>query len=453
MTIRFVLLAFVLVTSSATAAPATATPLPLAVRDASPPVVADSRCSNLATSPDGTIHLTWSEPGVREGERALRHTSLARDSSQWSSPHTIVSSASLMENWADFASLTVGTDGALTAQWFLKPSDGNAHGYSGWFGRSTDGGATWTSPNPLGQEFVSLAPLSKGRMLAVWLEHVPSTKEARTAGAPSMQLSSCVLDTDGKVLERWTIDPNVCTCCQTTLAVLPGDRVLVAYRGHTKSELRDNLTALFSEGSWSRPQLLHADGWTIAGCPVNGPAADATGETVAVAWFTAADGFGRVQAKYSVDGGRTFGAAIRVDAGSPMGRVDLAMLGDGSAAIVWMEAKSEGQEAGIYARRVWPNGTLSAPGLLANSSQARASGFPRLAVRNDREVLVTFTETGQTGVSPRVRTLTFDPNDLPRGTDRKISQQPRRGFPPVMELCASPIATSEVLTRSREAAK
>ena len=31
-----------------------------------------------------------------------------------------------MENWADFATLAVGTDGALTAQWFQKPEGPDA---------------------------------------------------------------------------------------------------------------------------------------------------------------------------------------------------------------------------------------------------------------------------------------------------------------------------------------
>ena len=50
-----------------------------------------------------------------------------------------------MENWADFASLAVGTDGALTAQWFQKIAGSTEmHGYDGWFERAmTPGSIQW----------------------------------------------------------------------------------------------------------------------------------------------------------------------------------------------------------------------------------------------------------------------------------------------------------------------
>eukprot|EP01036_Dinobryon_divergens_P018604 gene18603-25355_t len=86
-------------------------------------------------------------------------------------PVQIITTPLLMENWADFASLAVGTDGALTAQWFQKPSSAaDTHGYDGWYSRSDDAGRTWRAPTRLGHEFVALAPLSQGRTLAVWLE-------------------------------------------------------------------------------------------------------------------------------------------------------------------------------------------------------------------------------------------------------------------------------------------
>lgn len=369
------------------------------------PAAADTGESSLHTGPDGTVYLTFSGPGRAAGERALWLSTLAPGAAPdaWSAPRAVVSTPLLMENWADFASLTVGTDGQLWAQWFQNRSGENTHGYSGWLARSRDGGATWTAPAPLGHEFVSLAPLSGGRVLAVWLE---STRPGHGHGghaaapapqapyAPSMRLKSRLLAPDGATLQDWVVDPDVCTCCQTTLAPLSGDRVFVSYRGHARDEVRDNLFAVFQQHIWSQPRLLHADGWKIPACPVNGPAADAQGESLAVAWFTAADGIARVQAKVSRDGGVTFSPAIPLDLGRPLGRVDLAKLPDGSALVAWIESKSETTAAGLYVRRVFTDGGVSAPLLVADTSAVRASGFPRLAARPGVElpVIVSWTD-------------------------------------------------------------
>jgi hypothetical protein len=68
-----------------------------------------------------------------------------------------------------------------------------------------------------------------------------------------------------------------------------------------------------------RRRTLHADGWKIDYCPVNGPAAGAIGDTVAVAWFTGAQDTSRVRVAFSTDAGATFSAPVRADDGLPAG--------------------------------------------------------------------------------------------------------------------------------------
>lgn len=394
------------------------------------PAGADTGESNLVTGPDGTVYLTWSGPGTAEGERTLFVSTLVPGSAAWSEPQPVVSTPLLMENWADFASLVVATDGALWAQWFqVREVDG--HGYDGWYARSADGGRTWSTPAPLGHEFVSLAPLSGGRVLAVWLENTrprpagPRPKRDPSAPrpppdpdapyVPAMRLAACVLHPDGRRDATVVVDPDTCTCCQTTLSLLGDDQVLVAYRGHTRDEIRDHLVARFDGRAWSPPRTLHADGWKIPACPVNGPAADTGRAVTAVAWFTAANGVARVQVKQSADRGATFGPARMVDLGRPIGRIDLVALPDGSAVISWLEGSTAGNAAGLYVRRVFADGTLSAPGRLLSTSAARTSGFPRLALRKGGSgypVVVSWTETA--GEATRVLTAEFPAAALSR---------------------------------------
>ena len=385
------------------------------------PAPADTQCSSLTRAPDGTLHLTYYGPAPADAApnaRTLWHATLAPNATTFSPPRPIVTTPLLMENWADFATLVVGTDGALTAQWFQK-SGPDARGYEGWFSRSADGGRTWRPPARLGHEFVALAPLSQGRTLAVWLEstrpleghnHLPPT-DPSAPYQPAMKLLARLLAPDGTSLGDWTVDPDVCTCCQNTVAVLPGDRVFVSYRGHTRDDIRDNLHTTFdlATATWSKPTTLRDDGWKIAACPVNGPAADALDATLAVSWFTAAEGSARVFARLSVDAGATFTAPVQIDLGRPIGRLETVALPDRSAVILWLEMKSENNAAGLYARRLFPNGQLSAPQLLTTTTQARTGGFPRAALRLDGSLLISFTQTGD---YPRVRTITLNPGPL-----------------------------------------
>lgn len=435
------------------------------------PGSAESGESSLHPGPDGTIYLTYAGPGRTEGERALWLATLGPGADAWSTPRAIVSTTLLMENWADFATLAAGTDGQLWAQWYQNLPGEESHGYGGWCARSTDGGATWTKPAPLGHEFVSLAPLSGGRILAVWLEPARSrdpsgprrslgeggtrpAKDPNAPYAPSMRLKSRLLAPNGSTLQEWTVDPDVCTCCQTSLVTLPGDRALVSYRGHKPDETRDNCIALFDGASWGPPGILHDDGWKIPACPVNGPAADARGAHTAIAWFTAAGGVARVQAKQSVDGGLTFGPARPIDLGRPIGRVDLVTLADGSSVVSWLEARTELNAAGLYVRRLFPDGTLSAPLQIAATSAVRASGFPRMAVQPGADLPVVISWTDAVPADPsnpkspattRVLTARFAAASLTRQPDQARASDSNQAIAVVrnhaiqfLEICATP---------------
>jgi len=150
--------------------------------------------------------------------------------------------------------------------------------------------------------------------------------------------------------------------------------------------------------SWTEPRTLHADGWEIAACPVNGPAVAANGDRLAVAWFTAPAGgpdlevTPRVLVAFSEDTGATFGAPIRVDGGHPAGRIDVEWLPDGRAAISWIE-RTPGGGAEVRVRPVNLDGTPGDPTAVASTSAERTSGFPRMA-RRGPDLVIAWTEPG-----------------------------------------------------------
>jgi len=145
------------------------------------------------------------------------------------------------------------------------------------------------------------------------------------------------------------IDDRVCECCPTA-AALTSEGPIVAFRDRSQDEIRDIAVSRLVDGRWSEPAAVHRDNWQINACPVNGPALGASGRDVAVAWFTVAEDLGHVFVAFSSDAGRTFGAPVRVDDVSALGRVDVELLPDGAAIVSWIEVADKRSEFRI--RRV-----------------------------------------------------------------------------------------------------
>jgi len=203
-----------------------------------------------------------------------------------------------------------------------------------------------------------------------------------------MSLQFATFDRDWKQTSEMPIDLRVCECCPTT-AVMTDDGPVAAFRNRSEGEIRDIQVARFERGAWTEPKAVHEDNWKIAACPVNGPMLSAHGRDVALAWFTATGGVGHAFVAFSTDAGRSFREPIRIDETSALGRVDVALLPDGSAAATWIEFANERSTFAV--RRVQPSGPRSPMTPVAAIDAARASGYPRLAVHGD-ELVFAWTE-------------------------------------------------------------
>lgn len=385
--------------------------LAAAPREIASPAGPGSLGAAIGTAADGTLYLSWLEPQP-QAEWALRFSRFDRTSASWGEPRTIARGANWFTNWADFPSVTPLAERDLLAVWFVENpaapaaagDHGHGSGYHAEYSLSHDGGATWTTPQAItgestSTEFVAALALGENsRALAAWLD---GRDRAHNGGVQKLYAQTLLADGADAL-----VDPSVCDCCQLSLVAVR-DGALLAYRGRTGEEVRDIRLARWRHGRWEPPQVLHADNWKIAACPVNGPRLAARGDRVAAVWFTGAQDDARVQAKFSRDGGETFGAPVRLDLGRPQGRVDALLRADGSAVFTWLEmtGKESGQAGGIYLRRVAADGTVGEPELLAPSTTARASGFPRLALVDERHLLLAF--TAQRGES-QVATLLID---------------------------------------------
>ncbi len=356
-----------------------------AVTEMASPAPAGSGEPNLAVGPDGRVYLSWIEPAA-DSAHALRFAVLEGD--RWSAPRTIAQGRDWFVNWADFPTLAVLPNGRMAAHWLQKSGRGT-YAYDVRVSVSGDGGATWTPgivPHTDGTEnehgFVSMWPAGADSVGLVWLDgrKFDTSKDGHDA-ANEMTLRYTTIGPDGRAAPDLEIDGRVCDCCQTGMA-MTARGPLVVYRDRSPREVRDIYVTRLVDGAWTAGRPVHADGWVMPACPVNGPQADARGERVAVAWYTGADSTAQVKVAFSFDAGATFGAPARVDGGNPEGRADVVLLEDGAALVSWVE-RTEGEGAQVRVRRVSPNGRMGAPRSVASSTATRSSGFPRMVPAGD----------------------------------------------------------------------
>jgi hypothetical protein len=340
-------------------------PFPFGRSSVTPYVVADG---------NGGFAVSWVDRGTRTFQFAHY------DGRAWSKP-SVIAHGDMLDNKADYASIAVSGRNVF-AQWREHAGEGARIRLA----RSPDGGATWTTPvtphPPLPGEFgfVSMLPLAGGTARMAWLD-------GRRAG--ETELRAATMTANGTLTGEAVVDARVCDCCQTSMAMTsPGP--LLVYRDRSAKEVRD--IAVASPVAGAHSAAVHADGWQLKGCPVNGPRVDARGAHAAIAWYTAAGDRPSVNIAFSRDGGATFGAPLRIDTGHPAGRVDVVLLDDGSAAVTWIE--TTGQAAQVAVRRVTEAGALDAPQLLGSGASPASLGFPRIAHANENILAAWNSEDG-----------------------------------------------------------
>jgi hypothetical protein len=354
------------------------------------PAAPGSTTPNLATAPDGKIYMSWLEPAA-DSAMALRFA--VYDGVQWSAARTIASSREFIVNWADFASIEVLGNRQVAAHWLQR---GRARGsYGVRVAQSHDDGATWSAALVPHRDSTStehgfvgmwkeparptLRPVTSNSIGAVWLDGRGFERGA--AATNEMMLMATSLSADGQLSQETVLDRRVCDCCQTSAAITSAGPI-IAYRDRSPDEIRDISVIRRVDGKWTAPQPVSRDGWKIDACPVNGPAIDAAGARVALAWFTGARDTAHVKIAFSTNSGATFGAPVIIDSGNPAGRVDVKMLTDGSALVTWIE-RTGGSAAEVRVRHVTAAGRAGKPITVATSSAGNASGFPRMSIARD----------------------------------------------------------------------
>lgn len=328
----------------------------------------------LFTDTSGNTFLSWIE--VSEGTNFLKYSKLENE--KWSVPRLISSGENWFVNWADYP--LIAANGKQLMAHYLGKSGAGTFAYDVMLTTSQDDGNTWSEPKLVHDDakqaehgFVSILPYGDNFLVA-WLDGRNTGMEGmenHEGHHGQMSIRAAVVDINGAKINEWELDNRTCDCCQTTAALTENGPVVI-YRDRSDEEIRDMSIVRFVNGQWTEPKTIYADNWKIAGCPVNGPRADAIGNNLASAWFSSPEGNASVNVIFSTDGGATFGEPVKIDEGKAIGRVDVVMLDTDNAMVSWMEGSE------IKAVKVNRDGTKESSISIASSSDARSSGFPQM---------------------------------------------------------------------------
>jgi hypothetical protein len=362
------------------------------------PAAPGSQGPNLAVGAEDILALSWLEPDA-DGHR-LQYSVL--QDSQWSKPVQVARGDDWFVNWADFPSVVPISGSLWAAHWLVRQPPGG-YAYDVFFSVSSDGGVTWSDPvvphddgTPTEHGFVTLFPQPAGIGL-VWLDGRNMAEEPSPANElQGMTLRSAVYSKELNIANEAVVDELICDCCQTDVA-LTADGPVAVYRDRTPDETRDIYAARFIDDAWQPGIPVADDGWTIPGCPVNGPVVEANGEQVAVAWFTAANDTQRVRLARSGNSGESFSTPVDVTEGEVFGRVGLALLADGGAAVSWL-CKESDDSARVCLRRVSVDGHLGSVLVVSGEQHVSPLSVPQLARQGDH-LIAAWTVRGENGTS------------------------------------------------------
>ena len=374
------------------------------------PAIAASLVPQATRLSSGRLLVSWQrrlETGGYSFEMAVGN------GSQWSDVRTITSGKNLSMFTADLPAVVELPNGNLLAYWELREAtEDDPYATRIQTAISTDEGKTWGpaltpyDESLAGQHsFISSFSDHDGLGL-LWLDAAEQSKLRMAASkekghAKSLEMGSiglryAALNSRGEISRESIVDAITCECCPTSATITDRGPVVV-YRGRQETSgtkpsevdpsrptVRDIHISRLEGDHWTQPRLVHADNWVINGCPDNGPAVDASGSNVVVAWWTQSNQQPKVQVAFSDDAGDNFGQPIRVDAGSGEGQVTVVLLPDHRSAIVgWLE---KGMTWAKYVRDTGETSSAVSLGLAP-----RHSRLPRWIANGDGSVIAVWT--------------------------------------------------------------
>lgn len=251
----------------------------------------------LSKTAKGEVMLSWTEKDL-QGVTAFCVAFSKDNGKNFGEKKTIFSGTGIGNSRMMRARVLAKKDGTLVAVFINNSAPQPAAGGRG--GRSSnivycvskDGGSTWTAPAPVDSDpkqgivrgFFDAIVMSNDEIAVVYLKDVAnSTKHEER----DLRL---VVTKNGEMQPERLIDPVVCDCCPINMLIDANGALNVIYRDNNDN-IRDmaRMVSTDNGATFSKPEIIHNDGWKINGCPHSGAVSTTFGKSALVAWFSGAE--------------------------------------------------------------------------------------------------------------------------------------------------------------------
>jgi BNR repeat-like domain len=261
----------------------------------------------LTQTPKGEVLLSWTEKDA-QGMTSFCFSTSTDKGKTFSDKKVIYSGTGVGNSRLMRAKVLAKKDGSLVAVFTNRaaapaPIAGTQQGGGGGRGGggrsadlvytvSKDGGTTWTSPQSVDTDptkglmrgFFDATLMANDEIAVAYLKDVKgSTKHEER----DLRLA---ITKNGIFQPEKLIDPVVCDCCNINLLTDANGALNVYYRDNN-DDIRDiaRMTSTDNGETFSKPEIVHNDGWKISGCPHSGAVSTANGKSALVAWYSGSE--------------------------------------------------------------------------------------------------------------------------------------------------------------------
>ena len=265
----------------------------------------------LSQMPNGNILLSWTEKDEK-GMTAFCFSTSNDKGKTFSDKKVIFTGMGIGNSRLFRAKVLAKKDGSLVAVFSNRPDappaqpqaqggqGASPRGQGGGRGGRTselvytvskDGGATWTTPQSVDTDptksmrgFFDAVVLPNDEIAVAYLKDVKgSTKHEER----DLRM---VITKNGVFQAEKLLDAVVCDCCNINLFVDTKGVLHVIYRDNN-DDIRDmaKMTSSDNGATFSKSEIVHNDGWKIAGCPHNGAISSTNAKTTLIAWYSGAE--------------------------------------------------------------------------------------------------------------------------------------------------------------------
>jgi hypothetical protein len=329
-------------------------------------------CASSATpffAANGDLLLVWNVNGK---VLFAKSTDLGRS---FGSPVEIASHPKVLDTGPDARPQIVSDKNGniFLAYAFFKDSNWNAQINTA---RSSDGGMTFSAPEPLitngsSERFPSVLIRPDGTIFTAWIDKrlVAASKQggaSKLGGSIAYSFS-----TDGGknfAVER-IANEDSCECCRIGASLDPKGNPVIIYRAIFPEGIRDHATQVISSKGAEQIRRVSNDEWKTDACPHHGPTiAVSSAGTFHVAWFTQGKARSGVFYANSHNQGKTYSTPERVgNEGANVSRPYLLAV-DRSVWLVWKEFN--GQNTLVLMKKSSDDGaTWSKPSVVSETTE------------------------------------------------------------------------------------